>query len=140
MKKHMQFYSFWSFQCEHLTNFHFLLFYFWTDFGFSKHLFQGDELHLMRGSPLYMAPEIICKGTYDSRVDLWSIGVIIYGLYTVNSTKTEYMWKYFTLYINYMMFLETSSFIVTDACTCMYLFFFYLRMFIWKSTICIKNI
>nr|XP_022328897.1 serine/threonine-protein kinase ULK3-like isoform X1 [Crassostrea virginica] len=49
-----------------------------ADFGFSKHLFQGDELHLMRGSPLYMAPEIICKGTYDSRVDLWSIGVIIY--------------------------------------------------------------
>lgn len=49
-----------------------------ADFGFSKHLFKGDELHAMRGSPLYMAPEIICKGTYDSRVDLWSIGVIIY--------------------------------------------------------------
>ncbi|XP_061174418.1 serine/threonine-protein kinase ULK3-like [Saccostrea echinata] len=48
------------------------------DFGFSKHLFQGDELHTLRGSPLYMAPEIICKGKYDSRVDLWSIGVIVY--------------------------------------------------------------
>ena len=49
------------------------------DFGFSKHLFQGDRLHALRGSPLYMAPEIICKGQYDARVDLWSIGVILYG-------------------------------------------------------------
>ncbi|KAK3610251.1 hypothetical protein CHS0354_022315 [Potamilus streckersoni] len=49
-----------------------------ADFGFAKHLFQGDELHALRGSPLYMAPEIICKGQYDARVDLWSTGVILY--------------------------------------------------------------
>ena len=50
-----------------------------ADFGFAKHLYRGDELHALRGSPLYMAPEIICKGMYDGRVDLWSIGVILYG-------------------------------------------------------------
>ncbi|BFY97177.1 hypothetical protein BsWGS_00217 [Bradybaena similaris] len=49
-----------------------------ADFGFAKHLYEGDRLHVMRGSPLYMAPEIICNGIYDSRVDLWSIGVILY--------------------------------------------------------------
>lgn len=49
-----------------------------ADFGFAKHLYQGDKLHALRGSPLYMAPEIICKGQYDARVDLWSIGVILY--------------------------------------------------------------
>ena len=49
------------------------------DFGFAKHILKGAELHTLRGSPLYMAPEIICKRKYDSRVDLWSIGVILYG-------------------------------------------------------------
>ena len=48
------------------------------DFGFAKHMDLNDELHVMRGSPLYMAPEIICRGKYDSRVDIWSIGVILY--------------------------------------------------------------
>ncbi|KAK3095391.1 hypothetical protein FSP39_014132 [Pinctada imbricata] len=48
------------------------------DFGFAKHVDLNDELHIMRGSPLYMAPEIICKGKYDPRVDIWSIGVIMY--------------------------------------------------------------
>ncbi|XP_052242977.1 serine/threonine-protein kinase ULK3-like isoform X2 [Dreissena polymorpha] len=49
-----------------------------ADFGFAKHLYSGDQLHALRGSPLYMAPEIICRGKYDARVDLWSIGVILY--------------------------------------------------------------
>ncbi|KAJ4918358.1 hypothetical protein JOQ06_021611 [Pogonophryne albipinna] len=27
---------------------------------------------------LYMAPEMVCRRQYDSRVDLWSVGVILY--------------------------------------------------------------
>ncbi|CAG2215616.1 ULK3 [Mytilus edulis] len=49
-----------------------------ADFGFAKHMFDGDKESVMKGSPLYMAPEIICQKTYDARVDLWSIGVILY--------------------------------------------------------------
>lgn len=32
----------------------------------------------MRGSPLYMAPEMLLKHEYDARADLWSVGVIMY--------------------------------------------------------------
>ncbi|XP_070210335.1 serine/threonine-protein kinase ULK3-like [Littorina saxatilis] len=49
-----------------------------ADFGFAKPMMEGDEMRVMRGSPLYMAPEIICQRSYDARVDLWSIGVILY--------------------------------------------------------------
>lgn len=38
-----------------------------------------DEKHVLRGSPLYMAPEMVCRQHYDARVDLWSVGVILYG-------------------------------------------------------------
>lgn len=38
-----------------------------------------DEKHVLRGSPLYMAPEMVCQRQYDARVDLWSVGVILYG-------------------------------------------------------------
>jgi serine/threonine protein kinase len=55
--------------------------FFSSDFGFAKHMFDGDKESVMKGSPLYMAPEIICSKSYDARVDLWSIGVILYGLY-----------------------------------------------------------
>lgn len=34
---------------------------------------------MLRGSPLYMAPEMVCQRQYDARVDLWSVGVILYG-------------------------------------------------------------
>lgn len=44
-----------------------------------------DEQSVLRGSPLYMAPEMVCRRQYDSRVDLWSVGVILYG---------EYLWMF----------------------------------------------
>lgn len=48
------------------------------DFGFAQHLSLYEENETVKGSPLYMAPEIILKRKYDPRADLWSIGVILY--------------------------------------------------------------
>lgn len=57
-------------------------FYFTTsfilDFGFAQYLSNSEQKFAIRGSPLYMAPEILFKRKYDARVDLWSVGVIMY--------------------------------------------------------------
>ncbi|XP_063044304.1 serine/threonine-protein kinase ULK3 isoform X2 [Engraulis encrasicolus] len=49
-----------------------------ADFGFAQYMSPWDEQSSLRGSPLYMAPEMVCRRQYDSRVDLWSVGVILY--------------------------------------------------------------
>ncbi|XP_065762785.1 serine/threonine-protein kinase ULK3 isoform X3 [Muntiacus reevesi] len=49
-----------------------------ADFGFAQHMSPRDEKHVLRGSPLYMAPEMVCQRQYDAHVDLWSVGVILY--------------------------------------------------------------
>nr|XP_034838740.1 serine/threonine-protein kinase ULK3-like [Maniola hyperantus] len=47
-----------------------------ADFGFAQHMTDESSRHV-RGSPLYMAPEMLL-GEHDARVDLWSVGVIMY--------------------------------------------------------------
>ncbi|XP_067203282.1 serine/threonine-protein kinase ULK3 isoform X2 [Linepithema humile] len=48
------------------------------DFGFAQYLSNSEHKFAIRGSPLYMAPEMLLKHKYDARVDLWSVGVIMY--------------------------------------------------------------
>ena len=35
----------------------------------------------IKGTPLYMAPELVQEQPYNHTVDLWSLGVILYELY-----------------------------------------------------------
>jgi serine/threonine protein kinase len=55
-----------------------------TDFGFARSHDPESEDGLtdMLGSPLYMAPEIIKKLPYDRKIDIWSLGVILYIMLT----------------------------------------------------------
>ena len=49
-----------------------------ADFGFAQHLTENATERGLRGSPLYMAPEILLKDHFDAKADIWSVGVILY--------------------------------------------------------------
>ena len=53
-----------------------------TDFGFACVMDPQIKINLSLGSPLYMAPEVIDSKSYDSKVDIWSLGVIAFILLT----------------------------------------------------------
>lgn len=51
------------------------------DLGLGR-LLQGDR-HLMEsrvGTPLYLSPELVRRQPYDYKVDVWSLGCLIYSL------------------------------------------------------------
>lgn len=51
------------------------------DFGFAKEVVDSSpQLMQMNGSPSYVAPEIIKGYKYNSAVDIWSSGIILYIL------------------------------------------------------------
>src|SRR5262249_2688623 len=54
------------------------------DFGLAANLNRpllGD--HAFAGTPDYMAPEVVIRNTrYDSRVDIWATGIMLYQLLT----------------------------------------------------------
>eukprot|EP01052_Picozoa_sp_SAG31_P035074 SAG31_NODE_4185_length_3494_cov_1.707511_2_plen_193_part_00 len=48
-----------------------------TDFGLSNTM-DGDFLKSKCGTPVYMAPEMLQRKPYDTKVDVWSCGIILY--------------------------------------------------------------
>ena len=52
-----------------------------VDFGFACHIDPGNSLKEFRGTPLYVAPELIEKN-YTSKADVWSIGIIAIEMLT----------------------------------------------------------
>ncbi|KND04321.1 CAMK protein kinase [Spizellomyces punctatus DAOM BR117] len=55
-----------------------------SDFGLAK-MIGSDECHTICGTPEYLAPEVFLSGNYDSRVDLYSLGAILYFMLTGQS-------------------------------------------------------
>ena len=54
-----------------------------SDYGISNLLTSNKQfLNSHKGTKLFMAPEILDGEEYTNKCDLWSLGVIIYQLYT----------------------------------------------------------
>ena len=51
------------------------------DFGFARKLSASTNfMNSLKGTPLYIAPEILDHRSYTHKVDIWSFGIIIYEL------------------------------------------------------------
>ena len=48
------------------------------DFGLSKNATQSELMDSMAGTPYYMAPEVLKDESYNSSVDIWSLGVVLF--------------------------------------------------------------
>ena len=51
-----------------------------ADFGFAKLIAADKVMATACGTPGYVAPEVLNNEPYTSKVDMWSLGVIIYIL------------------------------------------------------------
>jgi len=51
-----------------------------SDFGLARVLRPGEYADTACGSCLYMAPEVMLFQKYDDKVDMWSIGAILFEL------------------------------------------------------------
>ena len=64
------------------------------DYGFSKQLTQSHKASTQAGTIEYIAPEIINNLNVDkSKVDLWSIGILIHELYFGNTPENNIIQK-----------------------------------------------
>lgn len=55
-----------------------------TDFGIARHLDEGSAVMTRAGTFPYMAPEVNRHDNYDKRVDIYSLGLVVYGLFNHN--------------------------------------------------------
>jgi len=52
------------------------------DFGFARALSRTTlALNSIKGTPLYMAPELVQEHSYQEGIDVWSLGIILFELY-----------------------------------------------------------
>lgn len=58
------------------------------DFGIARELAKGLSASI-RGTPLYMAPEVYKGEAYDTRADLYSLGILLYKL--LNNGRFPFM-------------------------------------------------
>ena len=63
------------------------------DFGVSRILFEAiepfTEADTRAGTKRYMAPEVINREQYSAKVDIWSLGVILYEMISCTASQYE---------------------------------------------------
>ena len=72
------------------------------DFGFARALSQTTlMLTSIKGTPLYMAPELVQEQPYNESIDIWSLGIILFELFHGRPPfYTESIYKLMQMIIN----------------------------------------
>ena len=52
------------------------------DFGTSDFIREEGFNYIAQGTPLYIAPEVYLEQNYDSKIDMWATGVVLYNMAT----------------------------------------------------------
>ena len=52
------------------------------DFGSAYEIKKGEKMRGKLGTTLYMAPEILKKVKYNEKVDMWSVGILLFNMVT----------------------------------------------------------
>ena len=66
------------------------------DYGWATHLKNNEQINTYCGTPDYVAPEILKKEFYDYKIDIWSIGVLLfemlfnYSPFTANNNNERF--------------------------------------------------
>jgi len=61
-----------------------------SDFGCSKRSPQGTDMHTMKGSVPWMAPEVMRQSGYGSKADIWSLGCVLIEMGTASNPWGEF--------------------------------------------------
>ena len=62
-----------------------------SDFGESRTI-DTDSTMTMKGSPLFMAPEVILSSAYDHTCDMWSFGMMLLHVYKFQDGGLNWAW------------------------------------------------
>lgn len=62
------------------------------DFGISREIIKSSSIASIKGTPYYMAPESFKESNYDERVDIYSLGLVLYKLF--NYGRMPFLPKY----------------------------------------------
>ncbi|KAH0448957.1 hypothetical protein IEQ34_022757 [Dendrobium chrysotoxum] len=64
-----------------------------ADFGIAKHISSGAFIRSLRGSPYWMAPEVIMnRNGYNLSVDIWSLGCAVLEMATSKPPWSRFEW------------------------------------------------
>ena len=55
------------------------------DFDSAEFIKEEGFKYLTKGTPLFIAPEVYLEETYDSKIDMWGIGMTLYNMITGNN-------------------------------------------------------
>lgn len=86
------------------------------DFGFACLIPEGDPMSMTEcvGSPVYMSPELLLRRKYNSKSDIWSLGVLlyemVYGIVPFYSTsESKLLESILTKSVRYNPYIEVKD-------------------------------